>query len=316
MAGGKSLVSTLVSEYRLPTFAFAGLLIGIVAYLAGSPSVAESIWYVVLVVGGIPLVLETLKKVSKGIFSADVIAMLAIIVAFLLGNAFPGAIIVMMQSSGEALERYGFKRASSSLEQLIERAPKTARRKKGNVIEEISADAVRVGDVLVIRHGDMVPVDGIVTRGMAYLDESALTGEPVPKKKRAGDAVLSGSVNSSGTFEMKTSKKSSQSEYAKIVELVRKAQQEKPGIQRLADKYAVYFTPLTLMSALPICSIAAPLFTIMPLFAALFTPAITAIGTAIMSGQGVATTSTASIVSNLPVRRKPAPAIMSVSGVK
>ena len=249
MTRAGSLISTLVSEYKLPTFAFIGLLCGIILYIAGNSHAADLVWYAVLVLGGIPLIIETLKKVAGGVFSADVVATLAIIVAFLLGNAFPGAIIVMMQSSGEALERYGFKRASSSLEQLIARAPKTARRKKGKDIEEISAEAVVVGDILVIRHGDMVPVDGVVTRGMAYLDESALTGEPVPKKKKAGDNVLSGSINSSGTFEMKTLKKSSQSEYAKIVELVRKAQQEKPGIQRLADRYAVYFTPLTLIMA-------------------------------------------------------------------
>lgn len=249
MAKIGSLILALASEYRLPTFAFAGLLVGVIFYLSGNHYAAGIAWNAVLILGGIPLVLETMKKVSKGVFSADVVATLAIIVALLLGDAFPGAIIVMMQSSGEALERYGFKRASSSLEELIARAPKTARRKQGKVIEEISADAVEIGDILVIRHGDMVPVDGVVTHGMAYLDESALTGEPVPKKKKMGDAVLSGSVNSSGTFEMKTSKKSSQSEYAKIVELVKKAQQEKPGIQRLADKYAVYFTPLTLIIA-------------------------------------------------------------------
>ncbi len=241
--------SSLIKEYGLPVFAFAGLIIGIFLYVTGYGGAARLAWYAVLVIGGVPLVLETLGKVSRGIFSADIIAMLAIVVALILGDAFPGAIIVMMQSSGEALERYGFRRASSSLEELMARAPKTARRKVGKNIEEIDASAVKVGDVLVIRHGDMVPVNGTVTHGLAYIDESALTGEPVPKKKGVGDSVLSGSINSSGTFEMRTAKVSSQSEYAKIVELVKDAQKQKPGIQRLADKYAVYFTPLTLIIA-------------------------------------------------------------------
>lgn len=241
--------SGLIKEYGLPVFAFAGLVIGIFLYVTGYGGAARLAWYAVLVIGGIPLVLETLGKVSRGIFSADIIAMLAIVVALILGDAFPGAIIVMMQSSGEALERYGFRRASSSLEELMARAPKTARRKVGKNIEEIDASAVKVSDVLVIRHGDMVPVNGTVTHGLAYIDESALTGEPVPKKKGVGDTVLSGSINSSGTFEMRTAKVSSQSEYAKIVELVKDAQKQKPGIQRLADKYAVYFTPLTLIIA-------------------------------------------------------------------
>ena len=105
MTRAGSLISTLVSEYKLPTFAFIGLLCGIILYIAGNSHAADLVWYAVLVLGGIPLIIETLKKVADGVFSADVVATLAIIVAFLLGNAFPGAIIVMMQSSGEALER-------------------------------------------------------------------------------------------------------------------------------------------------------------------------------------------------------------------
>ncbi len=239
----------LVKEYGLTVFAAIGLSIGIVLYLAGIGDYANTVWAVTLVIGGAPLVLETLKKVSKGIFAADIVAMLAIIVAIVLGDMFPGVIIVLMQSSGEALEKYGFRRASSSLEALIARAPKIARRKTGKNIDEVGVAEVKVGDILVIRHGDIIPVDGTVMHGLAYVDESALTGEPVPKKKVKGDKVMSGSINSSGTFEIRTDRISEESEYAKIVELVREAQRKKPGIQRLADKYAVYFTPLTLIMA-------------------------------------------------------------------
>ena len=239
----------LIRDYPLPFFAIAGLFIGTVAYLLGFGSYASLAWYATLIIGGIPLVAATLKKVARGNFTSDIIAMLAIVVAVLLDQAFAGVIIVLMQSGGEALENYGFRRASSSLNALMEMAPKIARRKTGGHIEEIDVKAVAVGDLLIIRHGDIIPVDGIVTSEEGYVDESALTGEPVPKTKRKGDKVLSGSINVSGTFEIVTDKVSKESEYEKIVTLVKEAQRRKPGIQRLADKYAIYFTPATLLLA-------------------------------------------------------------------
>ncbi|MDE1823489.1 MAG: heavy metal translocating P-type ATPase, partial [Candidatus Micrarchaeota archaeon] len=114
-------------------------------------------------------------------------------------------------------------------------------------IEEIDADAAKVGDILVIRHGDLIPADGKVTSENAYVDESALTGEPVPRTVEANGNVLSGSINVGDTFEMRTTAISEESQYAKIVKMVREAQQNKPEIQRLADRYATYFTPLTIL---------------------------------------------------------------------
>ena len=220
---------------------------GIFLYLAINPQYADLTWYFVLVVGGAPLVAKTFRSVLRGRFASDIIAALAIIVAIIVGEAFAGAIIVLMQSGGEALEDYGFKRASSSLKELMERAPKMARRRIGSRIDEIRVDAVKVGDILVIRHGDLIPVDGTVRSGKAYVDESALTGEPLPQAKKKGDKVMSGTVNTSGTFEILTDAISKQSQYAKIVELVEKAQKEKPHIERLADRYAVWFTPFTIL---------------------------------------------------------------------
>lgn len=233
-------------RYPLPFFAFVGLVAGSALFLSGHGFYANVAWYVVLVLGGIPIVINTIRQVLRGRFSADVIAMLAIVVAILVNESFAGAIIVLMQSGGEALEDYGFNRASSSLEELTARTPKTARRKVGNHIEEMDAGAVKVGDILVIRHGDLIPVDGKVTSDKAYVDESALTGEPVPRTVELNGKLLSGSINVGDTFEMRTTAVSEESQYAKIVKMVKDAQENKPRIQRLADEYATYFTPITI----------------------------------------------------------------------
>lgn len=202
--------------------------------------------------GGLPIVYETTKGIFKGRFASDIVAMLAIITAAFLNEAFAGAVVVLMQSGGEAIERYGYRKASSSLEELFKRAPRKARRKNPaqERIEEIDVEQVIIGDVLIVRPGEMIPVDGTILQGSTQIDESAITGEPLDKERKEGDKLLSGSLNKSGAIEMRADKKSEESQYTKIVKLVQKAQEEKAPIQRLADRYAILFTPLTLLMAL------------------------------------------------------------------
>lgn len=216
----------------------------------GRYDLGSLVWYATLIAGGAPVVYHTFRGILKGKFAADIVAMLAIITAILTDEAFAGVIIVLMQTGGEALDDYGFRRASSSLEALIARAPKTANRKRADGgVEQVEAKDVAVGDTVVVRSGDLVPVDGILTLGPAEVDESALTGEPLPRTRAEGDPLMSGSVNVGQAIEMTATRLSSQSQYSKIVELVRDAQEEKPPIQRLADRYAVFFTPVTIAVA-------------------------------------------------------------------
>jgi heavy metal translocating P-type ATPase len=183
----------------------------------------------------------------RGVFASDIVATLAIVTAALMNQAFAGAVVVLMQSGGEAMERYGFRRASSSLHALLQRAPRLAHRKKRDALENIEVSEVKVGDILIVPQGDLIPVDGTIVQGQAEIDEAALTGEPLTCMKGEGASVLSGSLNVNGAFEMRADKISEESQYATIIRLVRKAQEEKAPIQRLADRYAVYFTPLTLL---------------------------------------------------------------------
>lgn len=241
-------------NYPLPFIAATGLVVGgLLAIVPGAPAgFGNWVWYATLVVGGAPVVYHTLRGMLKGKFAADVVAMLAIITAVLTDEAFAGVIIVLMQTGGEALDDYGFRKATSSLEALIARAPKVAhrKRKEDGTVEEVDVKKIKVGDTVLVRPGDLVPVDGSVLGAQgAEIDESALTGEPLPKTKAAGETLLSGSINVGQAFEMSAEKLSGQSQYSKIVELVKEAQEEKPPIQRLADRYAVWFTPITLAMA-------------------------------------------------------------------
>ena len=195
------------------------------------------------------MVVKTAVGVARGRFAADIVAMLAIATALVTEEAFAGVVIVLMQTGGEALDDYGFNRASSSLEALIARFPRFARVRRSGTIDEVRSEDVRVGDALVVRPGDLVPVDGVVESGSAEVDESTITGEPLPRSKRVGEKLLSGSVNVGPAFEMRAERVSGESQYAKIVDLVRRAQAERPPIQRLADRYAIWFTPITLAVA-------------------------------------------------------------------
>ena len=162
-----SRLRTLLKEYPIPFVAIVGLVSGGLATVAaGRPDLGSLIWYATLVIGGAPVVYHTLRGILRGKFAADIVAMLAILTAILTDEVFAGVIIVLMQTGGEALDDYGFRRASSSLDSLIARAPKIANRKRSDGgIEEVEVKEVGVGDTVVVRSGDLIPVDGLLTRG-------------------------------------------------------------------------------------------------------------------------------------------------------
>ena len=241
----------MIAAPRRPWIA-AGTLIGLAAaalarFAFDRAALAGTILACCLVAGGLPLVWATVRGLLRGRFAADVVAALAIVGAALLGQYFAGTIIVLMQAGGEALDEYAMRRASRSLEALLERAPRLARRRRAGHIEDVPAEAVAVGDTLVLRPGDMVPVDGTVTEGRSSVDQSALTGEPLPLAALPGVALLSGSLNLEGALTLRATHVAADSQYQQIVRLVEAARAEKAPVQRLADRFAVWFTPLTLV---------------------------------------------------------------------
>lgn len=204
------------------------------------------VWLAGLVLTGAPVAWKTLKGMFEGNFAADVVAMLAIIGALLLGQPLAGLVVVLMQTGGEALDAYAVARASDAVKALEADSPRTAHRVVGERVSDIAADQIEPGDILLIRPGDLVPADGQVIDGASHVDSSRLTGEPLAVRVSAGARLLSGSINQEGALYLRAERRSQESQYAKIVDLVRTAQASKSPLQRTADQWAVWFTPLTL----------------------------------------------------------------------
>jgi heavy metal translocating P-type ATPase len=222
------------------------LAAGGMAWLSASPVAAHRIWLASLVFIGAPVVLRTLRGALRGHFAADIVAALAISTAIALGQPLAGLVVLLMQTGGEALERYAEGRASNALRLLEAAAPRIAHRVRDSALEDITVDCIMIGDVLLVRPGELVPCDAVVVDGRSHVDTSALTGEPVPVTAAAGVELMSGSHNGEGALHVRARALAAESQYARIVAMVRTAQASKAPLQRLADRYAVWFTPLTL----------------------------------------------------------------------
>ncbi len=232
--------------YLLPVAALLSILLGL--GLLAHPAVGWSarVWRVGLILTGLPVVWRTLRGLARGRFAADLVAMLAIIAAVFLNQPLAGLIVVLMQTGGEALERYAEGRASDAVRELEAAAPRLAHRLRDETIEDVPADGVAVGDTLLVRPGEMVPCDSVVVAGRSHVDTSRLTGEPIPVHARPETRLLSGSLNGESPLTVRALAIAGESQYARIVALVRTAQASKSPLQRLADRYAIWFTPLTL----------------------------------------------------------------------
>jgi heavy metal translocating P-type ATPase len=232
---------------RMPLAVLAFLVAGaLLTWVPDGATWRERVWYAGLVLTGIPVSWKTLRGMLRGEFAADVVAMLAIVGAIALQQPLAGLVVVLMQTGGEALETYAVARASSAVATLEADAPRHAHRIVGQVVTDIEATAIVPGDMLFVRPGELVPCDAVVLSGTSHVDTSRLTGEPIPVKAVAGTNLLSGSVNQEGALWIRAVRTSQDSQYARIVELVRSAQASKSPLQRTADRVAVWFTPLTL----------------------------------------------------------------------
>ena len=244
---------TKIREHVVPLTALLFILTGGVAWLLPEGAAStQRIWMAGLVITSAPMLWNTAIGMVRGRFAADVVASLAVIAAVLLNQPVVGLVIVLMQTGGEALERLAEGRATDALRALEEAAPKTVHRVRNDVIDDIDVDQVGKGDLVLVRPGEMIPCDGSVVKGSSHLDTSSITGEPAPRKIDPGSGVMSGSVNQEGPVVIVVAAVAAESQYARIVALVRAAQSSKAPLQRVADKYAVLFTPLTLA----VCAIA------------------------------------------------------------
>lgn len=218
--------------------------------LAAPPVSAHTVWTVGLWIIGIPLISRTALGLLRGRFAADLVAALAILSAIVLDQPFAGLVIVLMQTGGEALEHYAERRASAAVRALEAEAPRRANRMLGDQVLDVEAEAIAPGERILVRPGEMVPCDGTVESGSAQVDVARLTGEPLPHRAEPGEELSSGTIVLDGPLVLRVTAVAGASLYARIVELVRTAQASKAPLQRVADRFAIWFTPLTVLVAI------------------------------------------------------------------
>ncbi|BEK88077.1 heavy metal translocating P-type ATPase [Nocardia seriolae] len=225
------------------------LLAGAIAWAVGALPVADRWWAAGTVVALVPALWWMVGALRRGRVGVDLIAVLSLIGTLWVHEYRAGALIAIMLSGGHALDAAAEHRAARDLRALLERAPHTARRRRGDAVQVVDLAEIVAGDILVVATGEVVPVDGRILDAVAVLDESALTGEPLQVERAAGEPVRSGVLNAGGAFELRATATADASTYAGIVRLAREAGAATAPTVRLADRYAAWFLPLTLAVA-------------------------------------------------------------------
>jgi heavy metal translocating P-type ATPase len=233
----------------LLTACVIGVGSGGAAWVAGRYRLADVLWAGTATLALVPIGAALVRSLLKRLAGVDVIALLAIVGALVLREYLAGAVIGLMIATGRALEDYAANRAERELSSLLSRAPRVAHRLEDGAVNTVSLEHVLVGDTLIVKEGDVLPVDGIVSAGPAVLDEAALTGESRLAERQVGDQVRSGTANAGAPFHMRATTTAADSTYAGIIRMVREAQASKAPLVRLADRYAQLFVPVTLTVA-------------------------------------------------------------------
>ena len=243
------ILSERLFRRALIAAAMGGLILGFAAWAAGHYDVARWFW----AGGTIPVVIGLLasmvRDVMSGRLGVDAVAFVSMLGALALGQELAGIVIAIMYAGGNVLEDFAVARAERDLRSLIDRAPRVAHRRSDALVADVAIEQVAVGDRILVRAGEVIPVDGFILGQTAVIDEAALTGEPIPASRQPGELARSGTINAGDAFEMRASATASESTYAGIVRMVNAAQTAKSPFIRLADRYALLFLPVTLIIA-------------------------------------------------------------------
>lgn len=239
-----------VLGYPVVLATLAAGLVGAVLEAAGQPAVARWALSVFALAVAAQQARGMVAELRSGAHGVDLLAITAIVSTVVVGEHWAALVVCLMLSGGEALEDYAGRRARRDLTSLLERAPRLARRLGDDgAVVEVDVDEVEVGDLLLVRPFETVPVDGVLESEAASLDESSLTGESVPVPVLRGEEVLSGAVNGSEAVQVRATARAADSQYQRIVELAARAQESRAPFVRLADRVAVPFTVLALAVA-------------------------------------------------------------------
>ena len=238
-----------MSARLLALLALLGVSGGLVLHLLGVDAPAHLAWAATTALLLVPLTVSVTRTLLRRDVGVDAIALVSMAGALALGEYLAGAVIALMLAGGNALEEVANRRARRELSALVERAPRVALVRRDDSLEEVPVDDVVTGDVVLVRAGEVVPVDGLVLSEEAVVDESALTGEPLPVTVHRGRQVRSGTASAGGAFELRALRPAAESAYAALVRLVQQAESERAPFVRMADRYAAFFLPATALVA-------------------------------------------------------------------
>ena len=213
-------------------------------------SVMDMVLILSVIINGVPIIIEAAKGIAKKQMNVDELVSIAIIACLVNGNYLEAAIVSAIMVTGALIEEAVSDSARHAIEDLIQKTPDTAVLEKEGKEEEVNVAQIIKGDIIVVRPGGIIPADGTVIEGMSAVDESAVTGEPVPKQKGVGDAVWSGTVSTDGFIRVRAEKVGDDSTMGKIISMVTAAEQSKIESAKIVDRYASWFTPVILASAI------------------------------------------------------------------
>ncbi len=233
----------------LIAIALAGLLLGLGLAVTGMSTAAHWTWTAATLPVVFALAVSMTRELMAGRLGVDAVALLSMSAALVLGESLAAIVVAVMYAGGNVLEDYAVARAESDLKSLVDRAPRVAHRRETDAISDVTIESVAVGDRLIVRGGEIVPVDGTIAGETAVIDKSALTGEPIPVGRGRGELIRSGTLNAGETFEMIATARAGESAYAGIVRMVTAAQTAKAPFIRLADRFALLLLPVAAAGA-------------------------------------------------------------------
>lgn len=221
---------------------------------------SQALFLLVVAISGYDIIKEGIEELLGGEFSIDLLITIAAVGAFLIGHGVEGASVVFLFFIAEFLESYAGERARNSMGSLLKIAPETATVKKDGMEKVLHAHEVEIGDVVVVKPGDKIPLDGIVMEGKSSVNQAPITGESMPVGKYPGETVFAGTINQEGYMEIEVTKRSTETVISRIIELVRESQKNKSKTEAFITRFARYYTPTVILAAAVVATVPPFLF--------------------------------------------------------
>ena len=222
--------------------ALIGIFALVMEFIFDQPHIA---YLLVAIAGGcmaLVMLVDMIKTLRRGQYGVDLLAIVAIVTTLLVGDYWASLMILIMLTGGESLEEYASRQAGRELRELLDNSPQEAHLKKGEDWVDVPVDDVAIGDIILVKPNEVIPIDGVVVQGETSVNESSLTGESLLVDKTINDEVLSGSINGDNAIRIKASRLAKDSQYQVLVNLIKETEQKPARFVRLADRYAVPFT--------------------------------------------------------------------------